>query len=75
MLDLTISYNTPGTPVSTQHITIKVPNQVSFEGREPPASVTVDVDTAEFESQSGLYPDTELALESPSSEKAAPLLQ
>lgn len=84
ILDLILSYNTPGTSVSTPHITLKVPVQVSSEGGAPPADLpvfsafsAVDDDEqaallAEIERQFGL--DLAMGLESPNYDEVAPLL-
>ena len=84
VLDLTLSYNTPGTSVSTPHITLKAPIQISSEGGTPPAPQSgpgnafgIDEEEqalllAEIERQFGL--DLSMGVESPSYDDVAPLL-
>jgi hypothetical protein len=85
ILDLTLSYNTPGTSVSSPHITLKCPIQISSEGGVPPTnpafshSIGIDIDDAEqaallaeIERQFGL--DLSMGVESPSYDDVAPLL-
>ncbi|ETN46871.1 uncharacterized protein HMPREF1541_01060 [Cyphellophora europaea CBS 101466] len=82
-LDLMLSYNTPGTSVSTPHITLKCPVQVSAEGGTPPPTAapyhgmaaTEEEEAAllaEIERQFGL--NLGLGLESPDYDEVAPLL-
>lgn len=88
ILDLTLSYNTPGTSVSTPHITLKTPIQISSEGGTPPSPLALsaagggdgmEIDEAEqaallaeIERQFGL--DLAMGPESPHYDDVAPLL-
>jgi hypothetical protein len=81
-LEMTLSYSSPGTTVSTPNLTLKVPVQISAEGGTPPspqhltASDAAAADEAalmaEIERQFGL--DLGLGLESPNYDEVAPLL-
>ncbi|KIX94884.1 uncharacterized protein Z520_09574 [Fonsecaea multimorphosa CBS 102226] len=71
-VELNISFRTPGANVSSSHITLKTPIQISAEGGTPPAQVheTEAVLAAEIEQQFGLYEarqleEAGLGLESP----------
>ena len=70
-LELAISYHTPGTNVSSPHITLKSPIQISAEGGTPPVAdpESDEALVAEIERQFGLYEARQLqdalALESP----------
>ncbi|EXJ66292.1 uncharacterized protein A1O5_10444 [Cladophialophora psammophila CBS 110553] len=78
-VELNISFRTPGANVSSSHITLKTPIQVSAEGGTPPAQVreTEAAIAAEIEQQFGLYEarqleETGLGLESPMYEEPSP---
>jgi hypothetical protein len=82
-LDLTLSYHTPGTTVSSPHITLKAPLQITSDGGTPPIPdpESDEAIVAEIERQFGLYEVRQLqdalAQESPSYERyedSAPLL-
>ena len=85
MLDLALSWRTPGTSVSTPHITLKSPIQITAEGGTPPPSTASRIAAglgvseaeeaallAEIEAQFNL--NLEMGLESPNYEEVAPLL-
>ncbi|KIW70052.1 hypothetical protein PV04_02363 [Phialophora macrospora] len=56
-VELNISFRTPGTNVSSSHVTLKTPIQISSEGGTPPVQVheTEAAIAAEIEQQFGLY--------------------
>lgn len=78
-VDIDISFRNPGTNVSSSHVTLKTPIQVSAEGGVPPASLH-DSDAAiaaEIEQQFGLYQagqleHHDLGIESPVYEETSP---
>ncbi len=71
-VELNISFRTPGSNVSSSHVTLKTPIQVSSEGGIPPIQIqeTEAAISAEIEAQFGLYEQRQLeeaglSLESP----------
>ncbi|OAL39022.1 hypothetical protein AYO20_01773 [Fonsecaea nubica] len=80
-VELNISFRTPGANVSSSHITLKTPIQVSAEGGTPPVQVqeTDAAIAAEIEQQFGLYEarqleEAGLGLESPMYEEPSPAM-
>ncbi|OQV00078.1 Arrestin or S-antigen, domain-containing protein isoform 3 [Cladophialophora immunda] len=78
-VELNISFRTPGANVSSSHMTLKTPIQVSAEAGIPPAQVreTEAAIAAEIEQQFGLYEarqleESGLGLESPMYEEPSP---
>lgn len=85
ILDMVLSWHTPGTSVSNPHITLKTPVQITAEGGTPPPSASSRLAAslgvseaeeaallAEIEAQFNL--NLELGMESPNYEEVAPLL-
>ena len=78
-MELNISFRTPGSNVSSSHVTLKTPIQISSEGGIPPAQLqeTEASIAAEIEEQFGLYEARQLeeagmGLEIPVYEETAP---
>ena len=61
-VEMNISFRTPGSNVSSSHVTLKTPIQVSSEGGIPPAQIqeTEAALSAEIEQQFGLYEQRQL---------------
>lgn len=81
-VELNICFRTPGSNVSSSHITLKSPIQISSEGGTSPVQIldTEAAIAAEIEQQFGLYEarqleEAGLSLESPVYEETAPLVQ
>lgn len=85
ILDLALSWHSPGTSVSMPHITLKTPIQITAEGGTPPVSTSSRIAAglgiseaeeaallAEIEAQFNL--NLEMGMESPNYEEVAPLL-
>ena len=78
-VELNISFRTPGANVSSSHVTLKTPIQISSEGGVPPIQLqeTEATISAEIEQQFGLYEarqleEAGLGLESPVYQEMAP---
>ncbi|EXJ61748.1 hypothetical protein A1O7_02178 [Cladophialophora yegresii CBS 114405] len=78
-LELNISFRTPGTNISSSHVTLKTPIQISSEGGIRPLQIqeTEAAIAAEIEQQFGLYEANQLeeaglGLESPVYEETEP---
>lgn len=76
-VEMNVSFRTPGTNVSSSHVTLKTPIQISSEGGTPPAQLREHDATivAEIEQQFGLYAarqleEAGLGLDSPVYEEA-----
>jgi hypothetical protein len=78
-MELNISFRTPGSSISSSHVILKTPIQISSEGGTPPVEIqeTEAAIAAEIEQQFGLYEarqleEVGLGLESPVYEELAP---